>query len=57
MPRISAASREEERKKPPISREVLIPPHGLAGTPEPSGWSPGIGYLRAWQRVEPVQLA
>jgi pimeloyl-ACP methyl ester carboxylesterase len=32
MPRISAASREEERKKPPISREVLIPPHGLAGT-------------------------
>ena len=32
MPQISAASREEERKKPLISREVLIPPHGLAGT-------------------------
>ena len=31
MPQISAASREEERKKS-ISREVLIPPHGLAGT-------------------------
>jgi len=32
MPEISAASREVERRKPPISREVLIPPHGLAGT-------------------------
>ena len=32
MPRISATSREEERKKQPISREVLIPPHGLTGT-------------------------
>jgi putative phosphoribosyl transferase len=32
MAQISAASREEERKKPLISREVLIPPHGLAGT-------------------------
>lgn len=32
MPQISAASREEERKRPPISREVLIAPHGLAGT-------------------------
>ncbi len=32
MPQISAASREEECKKLLISREVLIPPHGLAGT-------------------------
>jgi putative phosphoribosyl transferase len=31
MPQISATSREE-RKKLLISREVLIPPHGLAGT-------------------------
>jgi putative phosphoribosyl transferase len=36
MPQISATSREE-RKKLLISREVLIPPHGLAGTLNRSG--------------------